>query len=181
MFSSAINASGVEFIFLSTFGEPGVEFVNLCILLHQVSNVLLVFCCCFLLLHFWCIRLRIRYFCIGGFRQKAPRQLFARSLITQHQIVLCDMFVQVVWCRTMSLPLLRICRIAWELHCLNESSVAHHHPELWAKQVLTSLGGGLVLPVPSEITHWGLRIVPPGGPKPSGTRRPWLQTSTSRV
>jgi hypothetical protein len=36
------------------------------------------------------------------------------------------------------LPPPRICGIAWELHCLNESSAAHHRPELWAKQVLTS-------------------------------------------
>jgi hypothetical protein len=25
---------------------------------------------------------------------------------------------------------LRICGIAWELHCLNENSVAHHQPEV---------------------------------------------------
>jgi hypothetical protein len=33
------------------------------------------------------------------------------------------------------LPPLKICGIAWELRCLNESSVARHQPELWARGI----------------------------------------------
>jgi hypothetical protein len=57
------------------------------------------------------------------------------------------------------LPPLKISGIARELPCLNESFVAHHRPELQAKQVLTYLGGGPVLTVPSTITHWGASII----------------------
>jgi hypothetical protein len=41
--------------------------------------------------------------------------------------------LRVVSCNV--LPPLRICGIAWELHCLNESSEAHHQPDLSASGV----------------------------------------------
>jgi hypothetical protein len=56
-------------------------------------------------------------------------------------------------------PPFKICGIAWEMRCLNESSLAQ--PDLWAKQVLTYSGGGPVLATPSRITHWGTSILPP--------------------
>jgi hypothetical protein len=112
-------------------------------------------------LHCWCVRRRIHvclnclwanrricHFLYFGRVRCRIRIFVAFSGASSVEFVICLLF----WCikrwirdilvirrRLVSyevLPPLKISGIAWELRCLNESSVAHHQPEWWAKQVV---------------------------------------------